>query len=96
MRKLVLMAAALAFAGLAYADTDTDVAEQLSQDAAVTTEAEAERVDCIRYTGSRIRRPDGCIAVPGSVYTRGQLKLTGDINTGEALSRLDPRVRLTP
>jgi hypothetical protein len=96
MRTSIIAAAALAFAGLAYADTETEVTEQVTDEAAATTEAEVARVDCIRYTGSRIRRPDGCISVPGSVYNREQLKLTGDVNTGEALSRLDPRVRLVP
>lgn len=96
MRKSVIAAAALAFAGLAYADTETEVTGQVTEDAAATTEAEVARVDCIRYTGSRIRRPDGCISVPGSVYSREQLRLTGDLNTGDALSRLDPRVRVGP
>jgi hypothetical protein len=94
MRKFILAAAALGLASLAYADAETDVADVATQDAEVTAEAKVEQPHCLKYTGSRIRKADGCVAVPGRVYTRDQLVRTGETNAGEALSRLDPSLQV--
>jgi hypothetical protein len=94
MWKLILAAAALGLASLAYADADTDVADEATQDAEVTAEAKDERPNCLKYTGSRIRPRDGCIELPGHAHDREKLRMTGDANTGEALRRIDPSVRI--
>lgn len=104
MRKFILAAAALGFAGLAYANVDTDAADEASQDAELTVEAtqdaeaaaetRAGRANCLKYTGSRIRKPGECIEAAGTVHERERLDRTGERTTAEALRRLDPSVRI--
>jgi hypothetical protein len=94
MWKLILAAAALGLASLAYADADTDVADEATQDAEVTVEAKDEQPNCLKYTGSRIRPRDGCIQASGRVYDQERLRTTGVADTGEALSRIDSSVRI--
>jgi hypothetical protein len=49
---------------------------------------------CIRDTGTRIRDPEHkCLDKPGSSYTQKDIQSTGEIDTGSALKRLDPRVQ---
>jgi hypothetical protein len=103
MRKFILAAAALGLSSLAFADADTDVADKTTQDAEIKAElsqdaeslgdAKAERPNCLRYTGSRIRsRSSDCIEVPGTVHERDKLIMTGERDTAQALRALDPSI----
>jgi hypothetical protein len=54
--------------------------------------AAANNPDCVKSTGTRIEdthRP--CVGVPGSSYTQEDLQHTGEIDTGAALKKMDPR-----
>lgn len=57
--------------------------------------AAAAKENCVRDTGSRIKRPDDrpCGAQPGSTYTQQQIESTGRIDTADALRQLDPRLQ---
>jgi len=49
---------------------------------------------CVRDTGTRIQDPGRkCLSVPGSAYTQRDLESTGEIDTGAALKKLDPRLQ---
>ena len=57
---------------------------------------------CLRHTGTRIdlRRHDrssgfeqGCVAAGGRVYTREDLLRTGEVDTADALRKLDPAIQ---
>jgi hypothetical protein len=49
---------------------------------------------CIKDTGTRIQDPaHKCLNQPGSSYTQRDIQNTGEIDTGSALKRLDPRVQ---
>jgi len=49
---------------------------------------------CIRDTGTRIHDPDRkCANQPGSAYTQKDIESTGEIDTGAALKKLDPRLQ---
>ncbi len=48
--------------------------------------------DCVMTTGSRIRRDSARACAPGErVYTAEEIAATGEMNTSEALRKLDPR-----
>ncbi len=53
--------------------------------------------NCIQYTGTRITSRDmeerDCVAVNGRVYTREDLRRTGEIDIADALRKLDPAIR---
>lgn len=61
---------------------------------AVKTDTPKARARCGDFTGSRIkpRKADGCepIIRPSRTYTRDQMQTTGEIDTYEALRKLDP------
>lgn len=65
----------------------------ISPDAAVQPMADA-KANCIRDTGSRIKRRDdkACNGLPGRSYDRKDLAGSGGINTADALRRLDPSI----
>lgn len=105
---LVLLAApAIAFAQAAEpAPVQGDAPRNV---AAEETLAERDaRVDCIRYTGTRIvrKRPeqktgvdkvdeldrDDCVAVGGRVYSQEDLRRTGKTDVADALRMLDPAI----
>lgn len=105
MRKIILAAAALGLTGLAFADADKDVADKTTQDAEINAEisqdvealaeAKAERPNCLKYTGSRLRsRSSDCIEVPGTVHEGEKLTMTGERDTAQALRVLDPSISL--
>jgi hypothetical protein len=49
---------------------------------------------CIRDTGTRIQDPGRkCLSQPGSSYTQKDIESTGEIDTGAALKKLDPRLQ---
>jgi hypothetical protein len=49
---------------------------------------------CVRETGSRIAKPDSpCVNAPGASYTQEDLQRTGEINVGDALKKMDPRLQ---
>lgn len=54
----------------------------------------ASRKHCLRYTGTRIRKPDSCIELPGHVHEQDELTMTGERDAAEALRRLDPSVNV--
>lgn len=54
----------------------------------------ADRRHCLQYTGTRIRRPDSCIEVPGHVHERDALVMTGERDVAEALHRVDPSITI--
>ena len=68
---------------------DTNAAKNSLQASATAHE------NCVKDTGSRIKRPDDrpCGAQPGSTYTQQELENTGRIDTAEALKQLDPRIQ---
>ncbi len=48
---------------------------------------------CVRDTGTRIRDPERqCLDQPGASYSQQDIQSTGEIDTGSALKKLDPRV----
>ena len=52
----------------------------------------ANNPDCVQSTGTRIEDASGkCVNVPGSSYTQQDLQRTGEIDTGAALRKMDPR-----
>jgi len=59
---------------------------------AQTAQNTPQTPDCVRDTGTRIPQPEGtCRNVPGSSYTQEDLQRTGEIDTGRALQKMDPR-----
>lgn len=74
--------------GATPADADT-----ASADALAAADKASER-NCVRETGSRIKRRDrdGCNGQPGESYTGDELRRTGASNPAEALRLLSPRV----
>lgn len=57
------------------------------------TAAATPAPNCVKETGSRIQAPDDkCANVPGSAYSQDDLQRTGEIDTAEALRKLDPRI----
>lgn len=93
--------------GVAFAQTPA-VAPARDQEAPVATVAEetvnadtpklAEVNDrnCLRHTGTRIKRrdKDGCINAPGRSYDKDDIDSTGASTAAEALERLDPSVSI--
>lgn len=61
--------------------------------AEAAVEATSQSPYCLRYTGSRIKRPAGqCVHLPGRVYRQEDIALTGEADLNDALRRLDPRL----
>jgi hypothetical protein len=102
---LSLLIALSAFAVQAQAPADpvapADTAEAVPAAADADTQDAPEAVadktherNCIRETGSRIKRRDrdGCNGQPGESYTGEELRRTGASNPAEALRLLSPRV----
>ncbi len=47
---------------------------------------------CVKDTGTHIQDPNRkCVGQPGASYTQRDIQNTGEIQTGEALKKLDPR-----
>ncbi|HJW45297.1 MAG TPA: hypothetical protein VJ484_02295 [Lysobacter sp.] len=82
------------------------VADQPTQDDAVTQDADAQAEqdqakkpdvndrNCLRHTGSRIpprvdKKNGTCVNAYGNSYTREDLGRTGEINTADALRKVD-------
>jgi hypothetical protein len=63
-------------------------------DATGTTSQRTDRRHCLKYTGTRVRRPDSCIELPGHVHEQDALVMTGERDAAEALNRLDPSVTI--
>ncbi|MGO1001498.1 hypothetical protein [Lysobacter sp. CA196] len=65
-------------------------------DARLATKTEQRKHDpnCLRHTGSRLqpRNKDGCLAGAGRSYSRDDLDRTGEVDVGDALRKLDPRL----
>ncbi len=56
--------------------------------------ANAPNTGCVKDTGTLIKDPNRpCVGAPGSSYTQQDIQNTGEINAGDALRRLDPRVQ---
>ena len=54
----------------------------------------ANQPQCVKDTGTRIQDPNRkCVGQPGASYTQGDIQQTGEIQTGEALKKLDPRLQ---
>ncbi|MGJ7901878.1 hypothetical protein [Lysobacter sp. 1R34A] len=84
---------------VAEADVRAGVRADVQADArlaAQTDKAGKHRHDpnCLRHTGSRLqpRGKDGCIGGAGRSYSRDDLDRTGEVDVGEALRKLDPRL----
>lgn len=53
--------------------------------------------NCLRDTGTRIKRPKGqCSAASGRVYRADDLRSTGQPTVGEALRQIDPSIGASP
>jgi hypothetical protein len=82
---LSVCVAALA-AGCATSPKPTD-----STTASAVDKAPLANVQCVRETGSYIKRKDEkCNDVAGRSYSNDDLQTTGEINTADALKKLDP------
>ena len=107
MKKLILTTALIAaagFGGAAFAQTTTDGSATMAtqQTATANADATAKQVpepgsrNCVRETGSHIRRHDQpCLPVNGNSYSKEDLDRTGYGNIGQALQALDPNVQVT-
>lgn len=71
-----------------------EVDAQADAGLAAKTDARKHDPNCLRHTGSRLqpRGKDGCIAGAGRSYSRDDLDRTGEVDVGEALRKLDPRL----
>ena len=59
------------------------------EDKASTPSANTERANCIKDTGTRLKKRQGeCVEVPGQVITREEIDRSGAATTGEALQKL--------
>lgn len=67
----------------------TTVPAERDHSLADTRASTAERL-CVRDTGTRVR---AARCQPGRVYTADELRRTGEIDTQEALRRIDPSIR---
>ncbi len=90
--KHMLAAFVVVYAGVLSAEMAPAAAPAIAEAAAAT---EGNRADCIKETGSRIKRSaqQPCISAPGQVITRDDISRTGEINTADALRKLAPAVR---
>ena len=116
MKTPLLTLVLLAVPALAFAQSESESASQTAQnrtDRNVATQEDLverdARVDCIRYTGTRIvkRTPerdatvdevdeldrDDCVAAGGRVYSQEDLRRTGRTDVADALRALDPAIR---
>ena len=83
-------------------EAEAPVAELAADVAAAADEADAtgsesrraDRWHCLKYTGTRVRRPDSCIELPGHVHEQDALVMTGERDVAEALNRLDPSITI--
>ena len=106
MYKVILSAAIFSLSTLAYAH-NVDATVSASKEGAASEEvnisadkAEAVLVktNCIRETGTRIKRAKDkkdCNGLPGRSYDKDDIDRTGALSIGEALERLDPSVRIS-
>ena len=63
-------------------------------DAKMAKTGSVASLHCPKDTGSRITRPeDQCRNEPGSSYSQQEIQDTGQIDTADALRRLDPRIQ---
>ncbi|WP_051885272.1 hypothetical protein [Lysobacter antibioticus] len=71
-----------------------EVDAQADSRLAAKTEQRKHDPNCLRHTGSRLqpRGKDGCIGGAGRSYSRDDLDRTGEVDVGEALRKLDPRL----
>ncbi len=92
--KLVLARAALLFSLAAGADESSQAGGSTPEAAsAASAEAKPTRHDCLRETGSRIKRKgDDCLNVPGRSYGQDEISETGRTNLGDALRQIDPSI----
>lgn len=101
MNKLILGAAIFSLSIVANATT-ADVTVTASSDdvsiAADKSDVVIAKSNCIKETGSRIKRAkdkEGCNGLPGNSYDRDDIERTGAITVGEVLERLDPSIRIS-
>lgn len=102
MRLLPIICSLMLLAGNAVASpTESEVAAEPQVASAESTQAgKAEEVrkadrNCLRETGSRIKRKDkgGCLPLAGRTYSKDDLDGTGAVTVADALERLDPAIR---
>lgn len=78
----------------AQAQVQTQVQTQAQADAKPVAASRSNDPNCVTQTGSHLqsRHRNGCVA-NGRSYSRDDLDRTGQVDVGEALRRLDPRLR---
>jgi hypothetical protein len=105
MNKLILGAAIFSLSMLANAngaDVTVTTTKEVADTADVNITADKSSIaigktDCIKETGTRIKRSkdkNGCNGLPGTSYEREDIDRTGAISAGEALERLDPSIQI--
>jgi hypothetical protein len=84
MFKAMIVACAMALAACAGTSEAPDKARP-----APDTRAAAEKLHCVRYTGTYIPVPEGqCVAAAGRVFTADQIRNTGASTVPDALRKL--------
>lgn len=106
MKNILIASALLALASTASAQSvsiaadQSEVAEAADFNEAAEHDAAIDRF-CLQHTGSRIvstrnartrERQKQCVAVNGRVYSREDIRSTGEVEISEALRRLDPSI----
>ena len=106
MNKFILGAAIFSFSLLANAQS-VDVTVSASTEVAANeevnitadkSESALVKTDCIKDTGTRIKRSNdkkGCNGLPGRSYDKDDIDRTGALSIGEALQRLDPSISIS-
>jgi hypothetical protein len=81
-------------AAVAEADVQADARRAAQTGQTDPTGKHRHDPNCLRHTGSRLqpRGKDGCIGGAGRSYSRDDLDRTGEVDVGEALRKLDPRL----
>lgn len=102
MNKLILGAAIFSLSMFANANSaDVTVTTSAAEEVTITadkSDAALAKSDCIKETGTRIKRAKdkrGCNGLPGNSYDRDDIERTGAITVGEALEQLDPSIRIS-
>lgn len=78
-------------------ESDREATGMQSTDADVQAEADVDR-NCLRYTGSHIstraldQKDKDCVSANGRVYSREDIRNTGQTDLADALRMLDPAV----
>lgn len=104
MNRLLVAAVLLAFplAAAAQSVTVTDAAMPLEADMRIDGKGSAKDRFCVQQTGSRItemrnvksKAPEKeCVLSGGRVYTREDIRNTGEFDLASALRKLDPSIR---